>query len=1740
MRTGRYSFLAMLLSFILMVTTVAQPVYAADGSSGVPAGPSGISETEKPGAGTEAETGGVSLDDAAGTTENDGDAVPGDGEDTVSASGADSFDGETVGSDSPESDSNKDSAGTGTEEEGKTEAADSEEKGPAAEDGGSKSEGVGQSSEIEGAGDDHASEDGEPGAGQDFESEANSEIQQGDPGTDGQEGDQPGLDTGLAPELNGIGATDESLEGEKQEGEKEAGEAEEEKKSDEEITAKLMQANTDTPVELGIEEREASETLNISVDFYAWSSSTEGTANYGLENAMCVWLEEGKNAADYIYKVTPPDGAMSGEMALKPTSNQRMARWQYVPEKGGVYTVGVYSKEEQEKEPLATAAITLYKITYHEGNGKIDGEQQFTYAEANTPIGLLPWPKVTAAEGGEGDKLIGWMINKPETGKPYTSDSEEILKTVPALQDKYEITLYACIGTLIRYSFRISEKKESDSVDPDKDAAVETVFEDLTYKYSADDRQTKTLYIHNTGTVEIPKNEIQILDDSKHFLYELKGDIPKNGYAELCITPQIGLGDGEYTDRVLVKRDSFMVPLTVKVSVRKAAANLKLDGIQKEYGRTLSISDIPYHITIGDTDVTSEAGSLTKAGVSIACDGFGKSAKVGETYPYNVTITPKASSNYTLQYASEGQTGIQVIQAQPEISSVTASGLEVGQMLRESEITGTAVNPYTRETIEGKFEWVNGDTPMNEEGTNPQSYRFVPGDSTDYKTVEATVNVTVSRKLSTEVKAVADLEILYDGNPHSVGFTATVTAADGRTIDRQADLVFSYQRAGESEWKTGTPVDAGEYTIKAFAPETREYAAGEAEAKLRIDPITVRLNVKSGIVQPKEYDGSIAASLGSSPVAITRGNMPMRDWGKVDVNPDAEYTAVYDSPSVGNNKQVTITLENTEGMLVGERAANYQIQSGVTLHTVGSITRKSVKIQLKEALTKEYGQSLAPDADAFELAAGEKLVGTDSMLSLGLQVTSDGFDASATAGTAYDIQVQTDAGSNYEVVLTGEEKKVAVTQAEPKKISVSAAGGKKRNKLETVKLMGTFSNPYSGWNVPGTFRWNAPETILDEEGSVKYGWTFVPEDTVNYKEITGETEVVVTKKGPAPLSFDSEESGSEVQSGTIEVDFDGNGHEVLVELLLGSSEIPADAINVEYAFQSLPEEQEPAKAVQKRSGIRTMSMRSLGSGLESIWSNEPPVHAGIWLVRATMEETQEYAMTQIEGVLRIRQAIPELESITASEVKRGSRLSESALNGVFKGKDGKPLEGVLLWDAVGGEAPAQVPVVNGKEYGWIFTPKSQEDEDGQQYQDYRRLSGTVPVFFEADHRKIESASVYNLPNEVGDLAVVTLDAEIYPDDRFTFYKDAACTDPVSNYTPFSERGTYEVLLDDDALAVSGGTIYVKIDGSDVVTPVSYKPEIGFNLPDRLQVYAGHGLDLEMIFSDVSYGDLLTDNVTWMLDSGIFAELEQSGKTEARVKGLEAGRAFLSVSAEFRHPAPGRNETFRISKTAEIKVLPAVGDLVITNTVKGSDSDPNKEFLFTISANLGGVPINGVYGGIAFINGAASFRLRHGQTMTISGLPEGISYTVRITDEKAEGYSIPVAEFHGSIAAGEEKRAEFIAEKSKPAQESESEKNSESEAEKNSESKEEKNSEASAAGSGQPNQTPASGAAIPVLPVLEPQEVPELTAASEPSDQFTGGSPNTSDESNPGRYLWMMVLSFAGLVFVNGKKKRRSR
>ena len=164
----------------------------------------------------------------------------------------------------------------------------------------------------------------------------------------------------------------------------------------------------------------------------------------------------------------------------------------------------------------------------------------------------------------------------------------------------------------------------------------------------------------------------------------------------------------------------------------------------------------------------------------------------------------------------------------------------------------------------------------------------------------------------------------------------------------------------------------------------------------------------------------------------------------------------------------------------------------------------------------------------------------------------------------------------------------------------------------------------------------------------------------------------------------------------------------------------------------------------------------------------------------------------------------------------------------------------------------------------------------------------------------------------------------------------------------------------------------------------------------------------------------TAEVTFTLRDGERIEFAGlPGGTDYRIAETDA-YGHLSTSTEETGEVPaGTTATAAFVNTREDD--PFAG-LRVLKTVSGTDGETDRAFHFTVT--LADDSVNGTYGDMEFVNGAAQFTLRDGEVRTATGLPAGIGYTVTEEEANQDGYTTTVTGNTGTLEAGVTAQAAF--------------------------------------------------------------------------------------------------------------------
>ena len=175
------------------------------------------------------------------------------------------------------------------------------------------------------------------------------------------------------------------------------------------------------------------------------------------------------------------------------------------------------------------------------------------------------------------------------------------------------------------------------------------------------------------------------------------------------------------------------------------------------------------------------------------------------------------------------------------------------------------------------------------------------------------------------------------------------------------------------------------------------------------------------------------------------------------------------------------------------------------------------------------------------------------------------------------------------------------------------------------------------------------------------------------------------------------------------------------------------------------------------------------------------------------------------------------------------------------------------------------------------------------------------------------------------------------------------------------------------ISVGGsGTAFTAIQGKD--------------LPDSAEIVP----DTDLANSDTKTAEATIDGEGTLTWSNLPAVDENGNPIYYYVVEKDATADADEMSVRYAYTYNTADDpTSGISKvTITNTTVKRTGNLSVTKTVASGST--SQAFSFTVTL---GTSIDGTYGDMSFTNGVANFALSDGQTMTATGLPAGISYTV---------------------------------------------------------------------------------------------------------------------------------------------------
>ena len=227
----------------------------------------------------------------------------------------------------------------------------------------------------------------------------------------------------------------------------------------------------------------------------------------------------------------------------------------------------------------------------------------------------------------------------------------------------------------------------------------------------------------------------------------------------------------------------------------------------------------------------------------------------------------------------------------------------------------------------------------------------------------------------------------------------------------------------------------------------------------------------------------------------------------------------------------------------------------------------------------------------------------------------------------------------------------------------------------------------------------------------------------------------------------------------------------------------------------------------------------------------------------------------------------------------------------------------------------------------------------------------------------------------------------------------------------NNKGKTVVKIDDTTVWQDGnhatGTLTVK------KTVTGLPNEI---LPESFTFEIKQGENTQTVMANREGNDNTYKSETVRLPYGTYTINE----VDADVNGFNLNPTGLGeVTIDKEH----KEVTVNVTNAYE-QLPPNTGTLTVKKTVSGGGADYNNAFTFTVKLEESGDTHNGevTYGGVTFINGVATFTLKHNESKTIKGIPADMTYTV--TESDNAGYTVTMSGNTGTIKAGETSTAAF--------------------------------------------------------------------------------------------------------------------
>lgn len=254
---------------------------------------------------------------------------------------------------------------------------------------------------------------------------------------------------------------------------------------------------------------------------------------------------------------------------------------------------------------------------------------------------------------------------------------------------------------------------------------------------------------------------------------------------------------------------------------------------------------------------------------------------------------------------------------------------------------------------------------------------------------------------------------------------------------------------------------------------------------------------------------------------------------------------------------------------------------------------------------------------------------------------------------------------------------------------------------------------------------------------------------------------------------------------------------------------------------------------------------------------------------------------------------------------------------------------------------------------------------GKDYTD----GGTVRYFID---QRISTTELQDLQQDNNALHIyfVTADIKWTIRKQWLFTATGAQTAPTGTIQAQIQRKTADESGWENVSSPDGGVIELTSAGS-------WKTETG-NLP---------------LYKDDNVAEPYTYRVVELDRAG--SVVEEGNKVSFQDPASTAGNRDFLVN----YQKQGKTWTILNAETP-------TGALKVSNTVSGAQGDQTRSWKFTVTQKVSDASkprLNGMFGGMEFTDGVASFILKHGESRIGVGLPVGTEFTVTETGANKDGY-----------------------------------------------------------------------------------------------------------------------------------------